>query len=143
MLQQKFNIRLLGVIIIIFASVHLFLNLYIMILPSILKSDEIQKLMQTLSQTFGPIAIQKDRNIAILCIKVTVSALFLSSGIGMIKLKEWSRKLLICLLGLRIIYGLTICAIFNLLHPHLAIITAVGLFLFYYLTRPKVKVQFR
>ena len=142
MQQQKFNIRLLGVIIIIFSSMHLFLNLYIMILPFILEPDKLQKLMQMLSQMFGPIAIQENRNIAVLCIKVTTSALFLSSAIGIIKFKEWSRKLLFSLLGLRIIYGLAICAIFNLFHPHLAIIIAVGLFLFYYLTRPKVKALF-
>lgn len=141
-MQQKFNIKLLGGIIAIFASLHLFLNLYIMILPLILKSDEVQKLMQTLSGMFGPIAIQQDRNIFILCIKITVSALFLTSGIGVIKLKEWSRKLLFILLGLRILYGFVVCAGHERFHPHLAIIIAVGLFLFYYLTRPRAKDQF-
>ena len=75
---------------------------------------------------------------AILCIKVAVSALFLSSGIGIINFKEWSRKLLFCLLSLRIIYALAICLICSLIHLHLGIILAVSLFLFYYLTRPKV-----
>jgi hypothetical protein len=142
MQRQKFNIRLLSALIILFAAMHLFLNLYIMILPFILTSDELQKVMHILSQTFGPIAIREDRNFIILCVKVTASALFLSSGIGVIKFKEWSRKLLFCLLGLRILYGFTICIISNIFHPHLAIILTEGLFLFYYLTRPKVKQQF-
>jgi len=140
---QKLTIRLLGITIILFAAMHLFLNLYIMILPFILKSDELQKVMHALSHTFGPIAIREDRNLAILCVKVSVSALFISSGIGVIKFKEWSRKLVFCLLGLRIIYGFTICTISNIFHPHLAIILAEGLFLFYYLTRPAVKGEFR
>ena len=143
MQQQRLNIKLLGFLIIIFSSIHLFLNLYIMILPFILTSREIQRLMQALSQMFGPIAIQEDRNIIVLSIKITASALFLSSAMGIIDFKEWSRKLLLSLLGLRIIYGLIICAIFNIFHPHLAIIIAVGLFLFYYLTRPKVREQFK
>ena len=141
--MQKVNIRLLGVIVIIFSAIHLLLNLYIIILPLILKPDELQKLMQMLSQMFGPIAIQQNRNGVVLSIKVITSALFLSSGIGIIKYKEWSRKLLLCLCGLRVIYGLTICVIFSLFHPHFAIILAVGLFLFYYLTRSKVKEQFK
>jgi hypothetical protein len=143
MQQHRFNIRLLGTIIIISAAAHLFLNLYIIILPFILKPDELQKLMHMLSQMFGPIAIQENRNGIVLSIKVIASTLFLSSGIGVIKFKEWPRKLLFSLLGLRIIYGLTICVIFNIFHPHLAIIILIGLFLFYYLTRPAVREQFR
>jgi len=143
MQRQKSTIRLLGTAIILFAAMHLFLNLYIMILPFILKSDELQKVMHALSRTFGPIAIREDRNFAILCVKVSASALFISSGIGVIKFKEWSRKLVFCLLGLRIIYGFAICAISNIFHPHLAIILAEGLSLFYYLTRPAVRGEFR
>jgi uncharacterized protein YjhX (UPF0386 family) len=114
-----------------------------MFLPFILKSGEIQKLMHTLAQTFGPIAIQENRNIAVLSVKVTASTLFLTSGIGLIMFKEWARKLLFCILGLRIIYAFTICVIFNIFHPHFAIILAVGLFLFYYLTHPNVRQQFK
>jgi len=139
MQQQKFYIRLIGILVIIFATIHLFLNLYIISLGFILKSNEIQKLMHTLAQTFGPIAIQENRNIAVLSIKVTASALFLTSGIGLIILKEWARKLLFCILGLRIIYALTICIILNIFHPHFAIILAVGLLLFYYLNLPSIK----
>ena len=143
MLTHRFNIRLLGAIIITAATTHLFLNLYIIILPFILEPDELQKLMQTLSQMFGPIAIQENRHGIVLSIKVMAGALFLSSGIGVIKFKEWSRKLLLSLLGLRVIYGFVICAIFNIFHPHLAIIIAVGLFFFYYFTRPSVCEEFR
>lgn len=143
MQRQKRTIRLLGITIILFAALHLFLNLSIMILPFVLKSDEVQKVMHALSRTFGPIAIREDRNLAIVCVKVAVSALFLSSGIGVIKFKEWSRKLVFCLLGARIIYGFTVCATLKIFHPHVAIILAEGLFLSYYLTRPAVRGEFR
>ena len=143
MRQEKFNIRLLGVLIVIFAAAHLFLNLYIITLPFILKLDELQKLIQILTRMFGPIAIREDMNTAMLFVKVIVSALFLSSGIGVIKFKEWSRKLLFCLLGLRIIYGSLICASYNIFHVHLLVMILTGLFLFYYFTRPKVKEQFK
>jgi len=141
--RQKLTIRLLGVFIILSAGAHLVLNLSIMILPFILTYDEIHQLMRALSQTFGPIAIREDMNLVILCVKVTFSALFLSAGIAVVRFKEWSRKLLFCLLGLRILYGSAICVSAHIFHPHLVIIFAEGLFLFYYLTRPKVKEQFR
>ncbi len=142
MQRQKFNIRALGVLVIIFSSMHLLLNLCIIALPFILTSGEMQKFMHTLCRMFGPIAIQEDRNIAVLSIKVTASALFLASGIGMVKLKKWSRILLCSILALRIIYAFTVCLILNIFHPHFAIILAVGLFLFYYLSRAGVREQF-
>ena len=143
MRQEKFNIRLLGAIIIIFAAMHLLLSLYVIILPFILKPDELQKLIQMLSQKFGPIAIREDMNMGMLFVKVIVSSLFLSSGIGIIKFREWSRKLFFCLLGLRIIYGSVICASHNIFHLHLLIMILTGLFLFYYFTRPNIKEQFK
>lgn len=143
MQKQKFIIRLVGSVIIILGAMHLFLNLYIMILPFILKSNEVQKVMHALSDTFGPIAIREDRDLAILCVKVLVSSLFITGGIGIIKFKEWSRKLIFCLLGLRIIYGSAVCVLLNIFHPHLALIFAEGLLLFYFLTRPAVRGEFR
>jgi len=142
MLRQKFTIRLLGVLIILSGAAHLFLNLSIMILSFIQTHDELQKVMHVLSQTFGPIAIREDMNLVILCVKVAVSALFLSAGIAVVRFKEWSRKLLFCLLGLRFLYGSAVCFSYRIFHPHLAIIFTEGVVLFYYLTRHKVKEQF-
>jgi len=143
MQQQKLNVKLLGILIAIFSAFQMFSNLYIIILPHILKPNELEKLLQMLSRMFGPIVIQESMNIATLSIKAIFSALFLSSAIGMIKFKEWSRKLLFCLLGIRIIYGLKTCIISKILHPSFMLILVVSIFLFYYLTRPKVKEQFK
>ncbi len=143
MQQQKLNIKLLGIIITILSAVQLFSNLYIMILPLILKPDESQRIIQMLSRMFGPIVVQANMSIVVLSIKAIFSGLFLSSGIGIIKFKEWSRKLLFCLLGIRIIYGLKTCVISKVFHPHFVLILMVSLFLFYFLTRPKVKEQFK
>ena len=84
---QKFNIRLLGALIVIFAATHLFLNLCIISLPFILKPDELRELMRGLSQTFGPIAIQENRNGIVLSIKVMAS-LFLFYYLTRLKVKE-------------------------------------------------------
>ncbi len=91
----------------------------------------------------GPIAVQEDRNIAILCVKITVSALFLTGGAGLMRFREWSRRLVLVLLALRIMYGTAVCVIKGFFHPHLAIIIAAGLFLFYYFTRPAVKAELK
>lgn len=143
MQQEKLTIKFIGFLIMIFAATHLFLNLYVISLPFILKPDKLQKLIQMLTRAFGPIAIREDMNMAMLFVKVMVSALFLSSGIGIMKFKGWARKLLFLLLIMRIIYGSAICAGYNVFHAHLLIMIVVGLFLFYYFTRPKIKEQFR
>ena len=142
MQQQRLNIKLLGFLIAIFAVTHLFLNLYLVILPSILGPNEVRKIVQTLSRMFGPIAIREDMNMAMLSVKIMVSTLFLSSAIGLIRFKEWSRRLLFCLLAARILYGLVICISYSTFLMHAVIIILVGLFLFYYLTRPGIKEQF-
>jgi hypothetical protein len=104
--------------------------------------EQSQELIQKLSGIFGPIAIREDMNMAMLFVKVAVSALFLSSAVGMIRFREWSRKLLFCLLGMRIAYGAVICYTYNILHPHLFIMILTGVFLFYYLTRRNIKREF-
>jgi len=142
MRQARF-IRVAGSLIVLFGTAHLFLNIYVAILPLILEPGQLTRLMHALSGALGRIAVQEDRDPVILCIKITASALFITSGIGLISFKEWSRRLLFCLLGLRIIYGAVICVIFRYFYPHLAVIIAVGLFLYYYFTRPRVKEQFR
>ena len=135
MRKQATTIRLLAAVIVLSALFHLILNLYMAALPFILSCGEMEKTIDTLSRTLGPIAVQADRNPLILCVKVTASALFLTSGLGMLVLRAWSRRLLFLLLGLRIMYGTAICFIHNVLHPHLFVIIAAGLFLFYYLNR--------
>ena len=142
MQRQKIIIRLLGALITLLGAMHLFLNISILGSPSIIAPDELRNLMHALSRTFGPIAIREDRDLFILCIKITVSALFFTSGIGVITFQEWARKLLFCLLGARILYGITVCIAYHVFHPHLLLILLEGLLLFYYFTRPSVKQQF-
>ena len=140
--RQKLTLKLLGITVILFTSFHLLLNIYVSVISLFLQPDEVGRVMGRLVQALGPIAVQEDRNPAILAVKVTVSALFLMSGIGIFLRKEIFRKLLFFLLAARICYGVAI-SIIRYPHPHLAIIIAVGIILFYYLSRAKVKAQFR
>jgi hypothetical protein len=140
--MQKLITKALGIAIITFALLHLILNLYISILPCIVKSDELKNVMKTLSDTFGQIAVREDRDPAILCVKISVSALFFCAGIGITELKEWSRKLLFCLLEARIVYGLIICVTLSVLHLHMIAILMESLILFCYFNLPNVRKQF-
>jgi len=141
--RRRLNIKILGGVIAIFAAMHLFLNIYIVFAPLMLSPGELEKLMRTLSRLFGPIAIQQDRNGIILAVKLTVSALFLTGGIGITMFKKWARGLVICLLALRALYGTVVCVVLGILHPHLAIIVGAGSFLSYYFTRPGINKLFR
>jgi hypothetical protein len=133
--MRKANIRLLGSLVALFASAHLYLNIYVVISRFIVPGGIMKELMHALSGAFGPIAIQEDMNPLILSVKITASSLFVMSGFGVIGLKEWARKLLFALLGLRIAYGCVICAAYRVLHPHLWLIIAEGAILYYYLGR--------
>lgn len=132
----------MGFVVIALGAAHLVLNLSIMFLPFAVASEKLQKIMAALCSVFGPIAIREDRHFLILCVKVLVSASFLTGGIGVVRLKEWGRKLLFLLLGLRILYALAVSLGLNIFHLHFVFIIGEGLFFFIYFTRPNVKKHF-
>jgi hypothetical protein len=142
MKDRKTVLKLLGTAVMFFAACHLVINIYVAAMPLFAGRAEIQVMMRSLVRVFGPIAIQENRDPAILTVKITTSLLFLLSGAGIFLCKEVFRRLLLFLLVARIMYGATV-SIVRYLHPHLWIIIAVGVILFYYLTRPGVKAQFK
>lgn len=142
MTRQVFVIRSLGAAIALFGTTHMLLNIFVIGAPFFIERSEMVSMMRTLANIFGPIAIREDMNTVMLCIKVTVSALFLTSGIGIIKYKEWARKLLFLLLSLRLVAGAVICVFFATFYLHMAYIIIEFLLLVYCFTRPQIRTRF-
>lgn len=137
--RQNLIIRSLGALVALFGSTHLALNTLVTAGSFLIAHDKMVEAMRYLADIFGPIAIREDMNTPMLLIKITVSALFLASGIGIMRRKEWARRLLFVLLGLRLAAGIVICAVFARLYTHMVIIAIEWMLLTYYFTRPRVK----
>lgn len=142
MRMPEMGVRAAGAAVIFFGLVHLCLNAYIMAARFLVDPDKLRGFMAALAGVFGPIAIPEDMGIAVSLIKILASLSFLAAGAGMMALKAWSRKFLVALLVLRLVYGIVICAHFKMFHPHLGIIFLEFILLTYYLTRPAIRAVF-
>lgn len=142
MQRETYLIKTLGVLLALSGATHLLLNLFALTAPLFIPHVRMADIMHSLANIFGPIAIREDMNVPMLCVKVTVSALFLTGGMGIFNYREWARRLLFFLLGLRLIAGSVICVFFATFYTHMALIAIEFILLTYYFTRPQVRAHF-
>lgn len=140
--DQKFIIRLIGISILPFAIAHLTLNLFIIIGIRIIPVGDLQRIVNSLTHLFGPIAVRQDMNLLMLWVKFTVSALFIVSGLGIFMIREWARVSLIVLAVLRVLYGAAVCIALGSFHIHAAIMAVECAALVYYFTLSEVRREF-
>lgn len=131
-----------GALVVFFAIIHLYLNLYIMAGHFTLAPDVLRVFITSMSRRLGPVAIPEDMGLAVFFIKVLASLSFLAAGAGLMAAKRWSVKTLIALLALRLAYGIFICVRYGSFHPHLGLIAAEFVFFAYFLTRRSIKEAF-
>jgi hypothetical protein len=129
-------VRVVGIMVILFSVVHLYLNSYIMAAHFAMSADDLRLCIAGLSKTLGPVAIPEDMTMAVFIVKVLASLSFLAVGTGILRLKGWARRPLIALLALRGAYGVFICFYYGRIFGHLWLLLLEWALITYLLTRP-------
>lgn len=138
----KTVLRVIGAAAVFFGMIHLYLNLYIVSAHFMMAPADVKSLLVSLSKALGPIAVPDDAGLAVFFVKTLAGLSFLAVGGGIMLLKRWSRKPLLVLLALRLLYAVIICAHYKVMYSHFWLIVAEFAFPAYYLTRQEVKSVF-
>lgn len=141
-MEPKKAVKIIAILILVFSIFGLLENLAILLLAILSESSPL------LTEVFAEAGYTMSRIVITMLLSMIIGFLVIISSIGLLKYKEWARKLMIILIVLNLLLGLgsvlfaTSKNIYIILITYIFTLIIWGLVL-YYFTRPRVKKVFR